>query len=230
MARQPPRHHQRSTLGPGAGLADPIALGTELGLDLASPVTVGKLVESAGAMRQTLQSKRILPIQALLARIVRKVDVYADSVKLSLAGDALLDALGLSAIKASTDDLHIDLAVHLKRSGKVVRLLLETGKPALGSAPDIRLLAAIGLGRQFWQGLQANPEVTVTEFARSQSLSKSYVDRVLRLAFLSPGIVQAVLDSTAPADLTLDRLKDVRLIAPAWHDQHRRLGIASDNV
>jgi hypothetical protein len=164
-------------------------------LDLASPVTVGKLVESAGAMRQTLQSKRILPIQALFARIVRKVDVYADSVKLSLAGDALLDALGLSAIEASTDDLHIDLAVHLKRSGMAVRLLLETGSLAVSTAPDAKLLAAIGLGREFWRQLQASPEVTVTEFARSQSLSKSYVDRILERLCLSTTAVSGCAGS-----------------------------------
>ena len=211
-------------------LADPIALGKKLGLDLTKPDVTATLVPSSAAISKTLATKRGTAVQALLTRIVRTVEVHQDSVKLSLAGEALLDALGLPAKDASTDNLQIDLPVRIKRSGKVVRMLLETGRPALASSIDTKLLAAIGLGRKFWRRLQANPEVTVTEFARSQSLSKSYVDRILRLSFLSPAVIHAIIDGTAPVDLTLDRLKDVSLITPAWDDQHRRFAIARSNA
>jgi hypothetical protein len=56
-------------------------------------------------------------------------------------------------------------------------------------------------------------------------MAPNYVDRILRLAFLSPTIVKAILDGTAPTEITLERLKDVKCIAPSWAEQHRLLGV-----
>jgi DNA invertase Pin-like site-specific DNA recombinase len=210
-------------------LADPIALGSELGLDLANPDTTATLVPSCVALSKTLAAKRGTAVQALLARIVRTVEVHQDSVKLSLAGDALLEALGLPAKDTSTSDLQIDLPVRIKRSGKVVRLVLDNGHPAIGEKIDINLLAAVAKGRRLWQQLQANPDMTLADLARAQSLSKSHVHRIVRLAFLSPAIVRAIQDGSKPAELTLDRLKDVRLISLSWAEQHRRLGVSASH-
>jgi DNA invertase Pin-like site-specific DNA recombinase len=215
-------------------LNDPIALGAELGVDVTAPDTAAMLVMGAGKLSQSIQSKRVSGVQALLAHLVRKVEVHHDSVKLVLAGDALVDALGLTLTRVSTssptNDLHIDLPVRIKRSGMAVRLLLETGSLAFSTTPDVKLLTAIAKGRAWWQQLQANPHMTLADLARDQSLSTTYVGRILRLAFLSPTITQAILDGTAPADLTLDRLKDVQRIAPSWAEQHRRLGVTASRT
>jgi len=44
-------------------------------------------------------------------------------------------------------------------------------------------------------------------------LAPNHVDRLLRLAFLSPAGVIAILNATAPSEINLERLKDVELIA-----------------
>jgi hypothetical protein len=67
----------------------------------------------------------------------------------------------------------------------------------------------------------------VTDLAKAEGLAPNYVDRILRLAFLSPTIVNAVLDGTAPTDLTLERLKDVKCIASSWAEQCRLLDVAA---
>jgi DNA invertase Pin-like site-specific DNA recombinase len=210
-------------------LADPIALGKELGLDLTNPDTTATLVPSCAGLSKTLATKRGTAVQALLARIVRTVEVHQDSVKLSLAGDALRDALGLSAKEASPSDLQIDLPVRIKRSGKVVRLVLDNGHPAIGEKIDTNLLAAVAKGRRLWQQLQANPDITLADLARTHCLSKSYAHRIVRLAFLSPAIIQAIMDGTKSAELTLDLLKDVKLISLSWAEQHRRLGVCASH-
>ena len=68
--------------------------------------------------------------------------------------------------------------------------------------------------------------MTVAALARAEQAGPTYVDRILRLAFLSPKIIEPVISGTAPATLTLERLKDVKLIALDWAEQHRLLGIA----
>jgi DNA invertase Pin-like site-specific DNA recombinase len=214
-------------------LADAIALGTELGLDLANPDTTTKLMQASRSLSVKLADKDGPAVQGILARIVQRVEVYQDSVKLSLAGDALCQVLGTPAQMQPAEhperspDLILTLPVRLKRSGMAVRLILDSGRPANSTTPDTKLLIAIAKGRRLWQHLLDNPQMTLADLARSQSLSTTYVDRILRLTFLSPTITQAVLDGTTPADLTLDRLKTTKLIAPDWAEQHRLLGISS---
>lgn len=106
-----------------------------------------------------------------------------------------------------------------------IRLVLDAGGPAMPKSPDAQLLAAISKGRAWWRQLQANPEMTVAALARAEKVGPNHVDRILRLAFLSPKIVEAIIGGTVPANLTLERLKDIKLIALDWTEQHRILGI-----
>ncbi len=151
-------------------------------------------------------------------------------MQLIVAHDALIDALGMPTQReyacVRRDDLQIDLPVRIKRCGKAVRFVLETGLPARCATPDTKMLVAIAKGLAWWQQLKSNPRMTLADLARSEGFSKNYVERVLRLSFLSPAIIQSILDGTKPADLTLERLKDAKLISPIWAEQHQKLGVS----
>jgi hypothetical protein len=62
-------------------------------------------------------------------------------------------------------------------------------------------------------GSGSKPTMTATDLARAEGLAPNHVDRLLRLAFLSPAGVIAILNATAPSEINLERLKDVELIA-----------------
>ena len=49
-------------------------------------------------------------------------------------------------------------------------------------------------------------EASLTETSRSEGISRSYLTRLARLAFLAPDIVCAILDGRQPAQLTAARL------------------------
>src|SRR5579859_6415845 len=51
-----------------------------------------------------------------------------------------------------------------------------------------------------------NPPATVPDIATAEGVTPSYATRVLRLAFLAPGITAAILDGRQPPDLTATRL------------------------
>jgi hypothetical protein len=65
----------------------------------------------------------------------------------------------------------------------------------------------------------------VKAMACAEKVDPTYFDRIIRLPFLSPSIIVASISGTAPANLTPERLKDVKLIALDWTGQHRLLGI-----
>jgi site-specific DNA recombinase len=52
----------------------------------------------------------------------------------------------------------------------------------------------------------------------------SWLTRVLRLAFLSPALVEQILDGTASAAVTGSALIKTRAIPPSWAEQDRRFG------
>ncbi len=61
------------------------------------------------------------------------------------------------------------------------------------------------------------------EIASVEGLVERHVRRLAVLAFLSPKIVQAIADGTAPADLTVSLL--TRALPLTWSAQDQMLGI-----
>ena len=47
---------------------------------------------------------------------------------------------------------------------------------------------------------------SIEDLAKSENISPSFVSRILRLAYLSPTIVEAILNGQFPAHLTMKRL------------------------
>jgi hypothetical protein len=119
----------------------------------------------------------------------------------------------------------ITIPARVRRTGMAVRFVLETGQYAAAGAFDQKLVVAIAKARVWWKKLQTEPSLKVTGLAALEGTDPAYVDHILRLAFLSPAVIDAILSGAAPAELNLNRLKDVKLIAPSGADQHRLLGV-----
>jgi hypothetical protein len=65
---------------------------------------------------------------------------------------------------------------------------------------------------------------TVSEIGDAENISKSYVSRILRLALLSPDIVDAILAGRADQALMLERLE--RPLPANWEEQLRHPALA----
>jgi hypothetical protein len=58
---------------------------------------------------------------------------------------------------------------------------------------------------------------SVTEISEAESIGKSYVSRILRLALLAPHIVEAILGGRADQSVVLERLE--RSLPMDWCEQ-----------
>jgi hypothetical protein len=65
---------------------------------------------------------------------------------------------------------------------------------------------------------------TMAELAAEAGVGGSYFTRILRLSFLAPDIVKAILRDQHPIELTAKRLANEIRLPVAWEDQHARLG------
>jgi DNA invertase Pin-like site-specific DNA recombinase len=93
--------------------------------------------------------------------------------------------------------------------------------------PDRReaLLLAIANARNWMHDLMQGRVASFAAIARREGKLESHIRLLAPLAFLSPRIVSALLDGTAPAHLTVTGL--ARALPHSWAEQEKRAGISA---
>jgi site-specific DNA recombinase len=83
------------------------------------------------------------------------------------------------------------------------------------------LLTAIAKARQWVDEVAQGRTATFAQIARREGKVERHVRLLAPLAFLSPRIAAAIMDGTAPANLTATSL--ARALPCSWAEQERRL-------
>ncbi len=91
----------------------------------------------------------------------------------------------------------------LKRTGTAVRLIVPgSGDKARPDPSLVRLLVrAFGIRDR----LDSNPDLSIQRIAEAEGIVPSYATRLLRLSFLAPDIVAAILQGHQPPELTANK-------------------------
>jgi hypothetical protein len=87
------------------------------------------------------------------------------------------------------------------------------------------LLIAIAKARRWIDDLAHGRAASFAVIARREGKAERHIRLLAPLAFVSPRIVAALLDGTAPADLTLTKL--ARALPYCWAEQERRVGTSA---
>jgi hypothetical protein len=69
---------------------------------------------------------------------------------------------------------------------------------------------------------------SLKDIATTQKLTTSYVGRVLRLAYLAPDIIDAIVNGRQPVELSAQSLLYRHDLALDWAKQRQELGFAGD--
>jgi len=94
------------------------------------------------------------------------------------------------------------------RSGKTV-MVSPDGTRAIErkeAIVDTTMVKIIARGHRWYRLLSDGQYNTIEDLAAAEKFSLSYVSRVTRLAFLAPGIIEAILEGKQPAHLTMKDL------------------------
>jgi hypothetical protein len=81
-------------------------------------------------------------------------------------------------------------------------------------APDPALLRALARAHDFCERLTQYPDLSAHDIARAEGVSAAYIYATLRLAWLAPDIVDAIVNGRQPSRLTTKKL--IRLAAPTY--------------
>ena len=169
-------------------------------------------------------------LRAILRTLVTKVQVHSDRVDVNL--DQMAIALWLNAKDQSLASraggenrerhlIVLSIPARLKRTGIETRLVVDDGsEPANIDPVLVRLLIR---AHAIHVRLFEEPSLPLKEIAAEEGISSSYVTRLLRLAFLAPNIVTAILNGRHPPQLTANRLMDDTRLPLDWTAQRELL-------
>ena len=97
-----------------------------------------------------------------------------------------------------------------RRAGKAV-IVLPNGERAVERREaliDNAMVKLIPRGHRWHRQLFDGTHASIADIAKSENINPSFVSRVLRLAYLSPTLVEAILDGKYPAHLTTKDLME----------------------
>ena len=89
---------------------------------------------------------------------------------------------------------------------------------------DPALIKAMIRAHDWWEQLLNGRAQDIGDIAKSEGVSRPYVSRIIRLVFLAPDIITAIMTGRQPAWLTAKRLTDGRTIPLRWADQRVEFG------
>lgn len=196
-----------------AGLFDdPFDAATQLGLLLHADQISGHIASCAKLKAHLLGGG---PDQ--VARLVLQVRPLDRTVEVDLDAAAVIQALGHKDVTASPPRLTLTSEACLSKSGRVLRLVDGNRRPVQPSV-DLALVRLIAKAHRWW-GLLRRGETSVTGLAATEGVTKSYVTRVMRLAFLSPKITAAILEGKQSTRMSHRTLTVPGAIPLDWHAQ-----------
>lgn len=193
-------------------LSDPVSLLSRLGVGL-SPSGIEKARLACTELSENMGN-------AIRRKLLERVIVHDDCLGVVISAERLAKLLNLARDEDSTETFTITRRVQLSRCGHVIKLIDESGSPAV-EATNSSLLALLGKARGWWQQLQSG-KINISELACEEDVSASYITRVVRLSFLSPRVVEAILSGSLSTKIEGRTLLATNAVPASWKDQDER--------
>ena len=198
-------------------LADPLDFAERTRLVL-EPATLQPFMAAAKALAAQLHDA---PAK-LIARLVSAVRVLDDQIEIELATARLAAAVKLGREPDAPATLVLACPVRLTRTGRAVRLVHSSGAPAIGAEPDVALIRLVAKAREWWSVIAAG-EITPAVLAAREGVTVQWLLRVMRLAFLSPEVTEALVAGKLAAGVDGTALLATEAIALDWSRQETLL-------
>ncbi|MGD0276331.1 MAG: hypothetical protein ABSB79_09805 [Syntrophales bacterium] len=158
----------------------------------------------------------------VIDRFIQRVELRQDGISLTLS---------MASLVAPEMDSKIviirDIPMQMKRRGMEMRLIIDGARPA---RVDQTLLKTIVRAHKWFNDLIYGRVHNMAEIASRENVDKSYVFRVMNLAFLAPDITESIIAGQQPADLSVERLTKRIDLPLDWVQQRQILGFGSSKL
>jgi site-specific DNA recombinase len=211
-------------------LLDPGSVYKAISAWIPDPSAQQRLVARTAEIGKQLSELPPAPRRSVLAALIERVEVCVDQVDIRLRPVRLATILDISVAPsrsvADEETLILSVPARLRRTGMEISMLIDGTDPFAVVKPNARLIKLLVRAHRFNTSLVQGDGIAFAALAVREGVSRSYFTRVVRLSYLAPDIIQAILEGRQPLDLTAEKLLAHSRLPLAWHDQRTVLGFA----
>ncbi|MGH9552480.1 MAG: recombinase family protein, partial [Terriglobales bacterium] len=182
-----------------------------------SPDLVSTLLIRASKLAQECELGSFAGHLEIVAALVRRITVAQDQLTIEIGrkglAERLLDQKASSPRQKDRPPISIKVPVKFRRRGVEAKLVvMDQQQRAL--EPDANLVKALARAHEWFGKIVRGEANGIGDIARAEGVCRTYVTRVVCLAFLAPEITKAILDGRQPTELTAKRLIRSALKSP----------------
>ena len=146
----------------------------------------------------------------LVADMIERIEIHPDRIEIAFTPKAGQPAL-------------VSVAAMLIRRGNENRLTVPPDERAMGSKDPalIKLIAKAHIARE---AIATAGERSIADIATEHGFSRDYFGVLLRVSYLAPDIVAAIVDGRQPVQLNRQRLARATNLPVDWQHQREMLG------
>jgi len=177
-------------------------------------------LESTSNLLQQLQNEA--DAAACLVESIERAELRDDGISVTLRIEVPCSRAGVRT--SSILNLSRFVPLRMKRRGVETRIIMAEGDD-LPRKVDPALLKAVARSRVWFEELASGRVRSLADIARRENIAQRYVERLSRLAFAAPRIVEAICQGRQPADLNAETLLNRIDLPFEWSAQVNALGI-----
>jgi DNA invertase Pin-like site-specific DNA recombinase len=190
---------------------------------LKNPLKLTEKVEARSAESEAVITRakelagRLRKNPGLARRLLTRVVISSNRLKLTLSGNELRTALGLEAVILSRSSFDLAKKISLQRCQGESRLILTHPDGTQEAQVNPALVKAISRAWVWNQQLKNKEVQSIREIAERDGFDGRYICQILPLAKLSPPLINRILEGLQPPDMTIGTLR--RITSLDWREQ-----------
>lgn len=205
-------------------LRDPDALRDAASRENEDVATLRLMFDRAAVLACALAAGAALDKRRMLARLVQRVTVHVDRVEIMARFDELKIAAEEDE-RGTSEPVILSIATRITRTGKRTTLAIAPAQVIANHRQDTPLIKLVAKAFAARTAVEAEP-VDPKDLAKTLDQDKDYFARLVRLGYLAPDIISAILNGRQPAVLTRQHLARVSKLPMDWAEQRQLLGFA----
>ncbi len=201
-------------------LQSPTALASKLCNDTLPAKTYKSYLKHASALTREFQQAKAANWAQYLRTYLSRVVIETDALCLIINRSNLADKLAVPISANGTFEHRVPC--HFANRGGQLKLIVRPEDESQGGI-DEALIRSVARAHGWFEQLQSGQARSIRAIADQEDLSTSYVMRYLRLAFLAPDIVEAILDGRQPPGISVRKLTNNKQLPSNWAEQRQLL-------
>jgi site-specific DNA recombinase len=192
-----------------------------------------QLIERGRQVAEELSTEMPDKAKATLMALQCRATIYSDRIEIAISRGRTVELLAGQSIDfaaghqksgpASRDIMTLIVPARLKRVGREIRMLVEDANDQ--AKIDRSLLRVIARARDIQGRLNQNTKLTVQDIASEERVTAAYLYNLLRLPWLAPDIITAIVNGRQPHHLNAKTLMRKASRLPVdWTEQRALLG------